>query len=78
MRGGTLDYEPAQRVGVKPDVAIYTGTRQKWVEAPRELVDGERVFEDYYDVKRAWGPERVQRFKRAVMKATKKDQRASL
>ena len=53
VRVGTLD-EPR---ALKPDVHIYTRSRQPWVTLP----EGVPAFEAYYDAKVVWPEESLQR-----------------
>jgi hypothetical protein len=53
VRGGTLD-EPT---GVEPDVHIYTRSKVDWVNLPERTP----AFEVYYDAKRLWPSESLQR-----------------
>ena len=58
VRGGTLD-DPSS---VEPDVHIFTRSKVPWVALP----EGVPAFEVYYDAKRLWPPESLERL-RAVM-----------
>ena len=49
VRVGTLDDPDA----VPPDVHIYTGSKQPWVQLPQDA----RVFEEFYNVPEVWSPE---------------------
>jgi hypothetical protein len=58
VRGGTLD-EPSR---VEPDVHIYTKSKLPWVTLP----DSAPAFAAFYDVKKVWPAETLDRFKAAV------------
>jgi hypothetical protein len=58
VRAGTLD-RPS---GVSPDVHIFTRSKLDWVTLP----DAVPAFEVYYDSKKLWPAERLERL-RAVM-----------
>jgi hypothetical protein len=58
VRGGTLD-DPK---GVTPDVHIYTKSKVGWVMLP----DGAAAFEEYYDSKQVWPPEKLERLRAAL------------
>jgi hypothetical protein len=58
VRVGTLD-EPA---ALAPDVHIYTRSKLPWVGLPQ----GARTFEVYYDMRREWTPEALER-RRAIL-----------
>ena len=53
VRAGTLD-EPR---GITPDVHIYTRSKVPWLALP----DGVPAFDVYYDTKRVWRPESLER-----------------
>jgi hypothetical protein len=55
VRVGTLDDPSA----LKPDVHIYTRSRQPWVAVPADTP----AFETYYDLKALWPPESLERRK---------------
>ncbi len=55
VRGGTLD-EPTH---ITPDVHIYTRSKVGWVTLP----EGAPAFEEYYDPKRLWPAESLERLK---------------
>jgi hypothetical protein len=55
VRAGTLD-EPRALV---PDVHIYTRSKVGWVELP----EGAPAFDVYYDAKRLWPPESLDRLR---------------
>lgn len=59
VRVGTLD-DPA---ALAPDVHIYTRSKLPWVILP----DGVPAFEAYYDSKKLWPPESLER-RRAVFR----------
>ena len=61
VRAGTLDHPAA----LKPDVHIFTRSKQPWVQLPA----GVPVFEVYYDSKFVWPEESLAR--RAAVFATK-------
>ena len=58
VRVGTLD-EPT---AISPDVHIYTRSKQPWVRLPDDIP----AFETFYDVKRVWSAESLQRRRAAV------------
>jgi hypothetical protein len=58
VRGGTLD-EPSR---VEPDVHIYTKSKLPWVTLP----DSAPAFAAFYDVKKVWPAETLDRFKAAI------------
>lgn len=58
VRVGTLD-EPAR---LSPDVHIYTRSKLPWVALPQ----GVPAFEAYYDSKKLWPPESLERRKAAL------------
>jgi hypothetical protein len=58
VRIGTLD-EPS---ALKPDVHIFTRSKQPWVRLPDDVP----AFEVYYDAKALWPPESLERRKAAV------------
>jgi hypothetical protein len=60
VRIGTLD-EPA---ALKPDVHIFTRTKQPWVGLPADTP----AFEVYYDTKALWPPEALKRREAAIRK----------
>jgi hypothetical protein len=53
VRVSTLD----QPHVIEPDVHIFTRKKVPWVRPP----EGARVFEDYYDLKKEWPPDSLQR-----------------
>jgi hypothetical protein len=53
VRGGTLD-EPSS---VRPDVHIYTRSKLPWVGLPEDTP----AFEAYYDTRKLWSPESLER-----------------
>jgi hypothetical protein len=53
VRGGTLD-EPSS---VSPDVHIYTRSKLPWVGLPEDTP----AFEAYYDTRKLWSPESLER-----------------
>jgi hypothetical protein len=55
VRGGTLD-DPK---GVTPDVHIYTRSKVSWLTLP----EGAPAFDDYYDSKRLWPAESLERLR---------------
>jgi hypothetical protein len=55
VRGGTLD-DPK---GVTPDVHIYTRSKASWLTLP----EGAPAFDDYYDSKRLWPAESLERLR---------------
>jgi len=55
VRGGTLD-DPS---GVTPDVHIYTRSKQAWVILP----DSVPAFATYYDMKKLWPTESLERYR---------------
>jgi hypothetical protein len=57
LRVGTLDVPGT----FPPDVHIYTSSKQPWVVIP----EGARAFGEFYDPKREWPAESLQRFARA-------------
>jgi hypothetical protein len=57
VRGGTLD-DPR---GVTPDVHIYTRSKVGWISLP----DAVPAFEEYYDSKRVWPAESLERLRAA-------------
>jgi len=59
VRMGTLE----DTTKVKPDVHIYTSTKQDWVVLPD---DGTPVFEGFYRPSAVMSPERYARFKAAI------------
>jgi hypothetical protein len=61
VRAGTLD----QPSGVSPDVHIFTRSKLDWVTLP----DSVPAFEVYYDSKKLWPADRLERL-RAVMTPT--------
>lgn len=58
VRVGTLDEPQA----LPPDVHIYTRSKLPWVGLPQ----GARTFEVYYDMRREWTPEALER-RRAIL-----------
>jgi len=58
VRAGTLD-EPRE---ITPDVHIYTRSKVPWVALP----DGASAFEVYYDSKKLWPPESLERVRAAL------------
>lgn len=58
VRVGTLDEPEA----LPPDVHIYTRSKLPWVGLP----EGARTFEAYYDMRREWTPEALER-RRAIL-----------
>lgn len=58
MRVGTLDTPSA----LKPDVHIYARSKLPWVVLP----EGVPAFEAYYDSKKLWPPESLERRKAAI------------
>jgi hypothetical protein len=58
VRVGTLD-DPA---ALKPDVHIYTRSKQPWVRLPEDVP----AFEAYYDSKTLWPAESLERRKAAL------------
>jgi len=58
VRVGTLDDPDA----LTPDVHIFTRTKLPWVKLP----DGARAFEVYYDTKKVWTPENLERRRAAL------------
>jgi hypothetical protein len=55
VRVGTLEDPPA----LKPDVHIFTRSKQPWVRLPDDVP----AFEVYYDSKTLWPPESLARRK---------------
>lgn len=53
VRAGTLD-DPSQ---VAPDVHIFTRSKREWITLP----DTTPAFDVYYDMKRVWSPESLDR-----------------
>ena len=58
VRAGTLD-EPR---GITPDVHIYTRSKVSWVAIP----EGAPVFEAYYDSRKLWPSESLERVRAAL------------
>ncbi len=58
MRAGTLDTPSA----LTPDVHIYTRSKVPWVVLP----EGVPAFEAYYDSKKLWPPESLERRKAVI------------
>lgn len=58
LRATTMD----DRAAFEPDVHIFTRSKLPWVRLP----EGARAFEVYYDIKREWPTESLQR-RRAVL-----------
>jgi hypothetical protein len=61
VRAGTLD-EPA---AISPDVHIYTRSKLAWVTIP----DGVPAFDVYYDMKKLWPAESLERVGRVLRPA---------
>jgi hypothetical protein len=62
VRGGTLD----QPSGVAPDVHIFTRSKLPWVTLP----DSVSAFEVYYDSKKLWPAESLERLNAALAPAS--------
>ena len=58
VRVGTLD-EPS---ALPPDVHIFTRSKLPWIELPKQS----RVYEVYYDTRRLWPAESLERRKAAL------------
>lgn len=58
LRGGTLDDPGA----VTPDVHIFTRSKVKWLELPKDA----RVFEAYYKRDEVWPPESLERWRNMI------------
>ncbi|MFC3070873.1 GFA family protein [Phenylobacterium soli] len=58
VRATTLD----DRGALEPDVHIFTRSKLPWVR----LAEGARVFEVYYDMRREWPPESLERRRAAL------------
>jgi len=58
VRVGTLDNPKALR----PDIHIYTRTKVPWLKLPK----GTRIFKDYYDPRKVWPRDCLQRLKKAL------------
>jgi len=58
VRAGTLD-DPAQ---VAPDVHIYTRSKLPWVSLPESVP----AFDGYYDMKKLWPAESLERVGRVL------------
>lgn len=70
VRSGTLDRAADPEIGLKPDVHIYTSTKQPWLK----LEDGVPQVEEFYQRTKVWSEESLKRFKDLL---AKRQQRAA-
>lgn len=59
IRSGTFDRASDPEVGLKPDVHIYTSTKQPWLQLEADVPQ----FEEYYQRTKVWSEPNLERFK---------------
>lgn len=60
VKVGTLDDASKRRV--RPDVHIFTRTKMEFVDLERDRARGVKVFEEYYDKKKVWSTQSLERW----------------